>query len=77
MKKNYSINLDIELKSRLDTIAKSESLSSSSIINGLISEYVGGFKSAPEKVVTEPEPEWTEEEAQAWIKKMEKKHVVK
>lgn len=77
MKKNYSINLDIELKSRLDAIAKSESLSSSSIINDLVSKYVGSFKPAPEKVILPPEPEMTEEETQAWIKKMEKKNGVK
>lgn len=40
IKKLYGINLDVELKSKLDTIAKNKFKSSSSIINELIFKYV-------------------------------------
>jgi len=40
IKKLYGINLDVELKSKLDIIAKNKFQSSSSIINNLISRYI-------------------------------------
>lgn len=61
-KKLFGINIDIELKSRLDSIAKSEGKSSSGIINGLIFKYVEEFIPTPPKEPTPEKPKMTEEE---------------
>ena len=74
IKKNYSIYIDIELKAQLDGIAKDSLVSSSSIINDLISDYIQKVKNTSKKKVSLSEPdEMTPEEQLEWINKMEKK----
>jgi len=73
IKKNYSINLDIDIKSRLDEVSKSMGKSSSSIINGLILDYIESVKPSIKKEVL-PEPEFTESDEQAFLDRMNKKN---
>jgi len=77
IKKNYSINLDIELKSKLDAIAKENGKSSSSIVGELIQKYIDSIVPPPPKIEVPPEKEMTKEDEQEWMDRMEKKHKTK